>query len=1030
MAQLYKRKLTAILSADVAGYSRLMGRDEAQTVQTLTAYRNIMAELVKQHRGRVIDSPGDNVLAEFVSVVDAMQCAVAAQNEFKARNAELAEDRRMQFRMGVNLGDVIEEEGRIYGDGVNITARLESLADPGGICISKTAFDHIETKLPFGYEYLGELTVKNIDKPVGAYKVLMQTRVTGEKGKTKPKRRAADRYKNIVAGALIVVVIIVGGLIWYLPSRQTKIEPAALDKMVFALPERPSIAVLPFANMSGDPNEEYFSDGLTEQIITTLSRYPRLFVIARQSSFSYKGRPVKVQQVAEELGVQFILEGGVQKSGDKVRITAQLIDAITGRHVWSERYDRKIDDIFVLQDEITIHVMNGMSAELIEGDQARHWTRKGVSNLKALEKHYQAQGLFCRHTREDYAKARPIFEEAIALDPNFVWPYVYLGYLHNHSVQWGWSESPSESLQTAFDLAQRAHALDETHDGPHSLLAGIYLTKREYGKALSEAERAVALNPNASDAYTTLSHVSGSLGRWDESVSYGEKSLRLSPFPGAAPLTVLGYAYLMTENYDQAIVNFKKALKVSPNYLPGHALLAACYGSAGRDASGAVREVLRLAPNFNIESFLMKTQLTNETDRERLSAALRKAGFPDKPPLSLPGKPSIAVLPFTNMSDDPKQEYFSDGLTEEIITALSKTPKLFVIARNSSFVFKGKAVNVKQVGRELGVQYVLEGSVRSSGDQLRITAQLIDAISGKHLWAERYNRKMEDLFAIQDEVTMKILTSLQVELTEGESARSFDRGTDSLEAYLKTIEARELAAAMNKDDNALARRKFEEAIELDSKFARAYAGLSFVNSLDFLFGVNPQESLRKAHEYAQKALDLDEDQLFAHGALEFVYTWRRQHDMAIASGERAVQVAPGCADAYFYLGRALSFAGRYQESISQLEKAIRMNPFPPGIYYMHLGMSQLSLRQYEQAVATLKKALALNPKNIAVRRMLTITYVEMGKLEDAKVQAEEILKIDPKFTSKGFEKILPFKDSELTRRYLDGMRMAGLERDI
>jgi adenylate cyclase len=770
MAQLYKRKLTAILSADVAGYSRLMGRDEAQTVQTLTAYRNIMAELVKQHRGRVIDSPGDNVLAEFVSVVDAMQCAVAAQNEFKARNAELAEDRRMQFRMGVNLGDVIEEEGRIYGDGVNITARLESLADPGGICISKTAFDHIETKLPFGYEYLGELTVKNIDKPVGAYKVLMQTRVTGEKGKTKPKRRAADRYKNIVAGALIVVVIIVGGLIWYLPSRQTKIEPAALDKMVFALPERPSIAVLPFANMSGDPNEEYFSDGLTEQIITTLSRYPRLFVIARQSSFSYKGRPVKVQQVAEELGVQFILEGGVQKSGDKVRITAQLIDAITGRHVWSERYDRKIDDIFVLQDEITIHVMNGMSAELIEGDQARHWTRKGVSNLKALEKHYQAQGLFCRHTREDYAKARPIFEEAIALDPNFVWPYVYLGYLHNHSVQWGWSESPSESLQTAFDLAQRAHALDETHDGPHSLLAGIYLTKREYGKALSEAERAVALNPNASDAYTTLSHVSGSLGRWDESVSYGEKSLRLSPFPGAAPLTVLGYAYLMTENYDQAIVNFKKALKVSPNYLPGHALLAACYGSAGRDASGAVREVLRLAPNFNIESFLMKTQLTNETDRERLSAALRKAGFPDKPPLSLPGKPSIAVLPFTNMSDDPKQEYFSDGLTEEIITALSKTPKLFVIARNSSFVFKGKAVNVKQVGRELGVQYVLEGSVRSSGDQLRITAQLIDAISGKHLWAERYNRKMEDLFAIQDEVTMKILTSLQVKLTEGESA--------------------------------------------------------------------------------------------------------------------------------------------------------------------------------------------------------------------------------------------------------------------
>ncbi len=289
---------------------------------------------------------------------------------------------------------------------------------------------------------------------------------------------------------------------------------------------------------------------------------------------------------------------------------------------------------------------------------------------------------------------------------------------------------------------------------------------------------------------------------------------------------------------------------------------------------------------------------------------------------------------------------------------------------------------------------------------------------------------MKDLFAIQDEVTMKILTSLQVTLTEGESARSFDRGTESLEAYLKTIEGRELMHAMNRDDNALARRKFEEAIELDPKFARAYAGLSFAHSLDFMFGVDPKESLKKAYEYAQKAIDLDEEQLLAYGALEFAYIWRRKHDMAIASGERAVQVAPGCADAYFYLGRALAFAGRYQESVNQIEKAIRMNPFPPGLYYMHLGMAQLSLRQYEQAVSSLKRALALNPKNISARRMLTVTYVEMGRLEDAKVEAEEILKIDPRFTSKGFEKIMPFKDGELARRYMHALRMAGLEREI
>jgi adenylate cyclase len=1028
MTQPYKRKLTAILSADVAGYGRLMGQDEAQTVQTLTAYRKMMAELVQQHRGRVIDSPGDNILAEFVSVVDAVQCAVATQNEFKARNAELAEDRKMQFRMGVNLGDVIEEEGRIYGDGVNIAARLESLADPGGICISKTAFDHIETKLPFGYEYLGELTVKNIAKPVGAYKVLMQTRVTGEKGKLKPKRRAADRYKNIVSGALIVVVIIVGGLIWYLPSRQTKIEPAALDKMAFALPERPSIAVLPFANMSGDPSEEYFSDGLTEQIITTLSRYPRLFVIARQSSFSYKGRPVKIQQVAEELGVQFVLEGGVQKSGDRVRITAQLIDAVTGRHVWSERYDRKIDDIFALQDEITIHVMNGMSAELTEGDQARHWTQKGVTNLKALEKHYQAQGFFCRHTREDYAKARPLFEEAIALDPNFVWPHIYLGYLHTGSVQGGWSESPAESLQTAFELAQRALALDETHDGPHSLLSYIYLTKREYDKALSEAERAVALNPNASDAYTMLSYVSGSLGRWEESVSYGEKSLRLSPFPGAAPLTVLGRAYFMTENYDQAIVNFKKALKVSPNYLLGHALLAACYGSSGRDASGAVRHVLRLNPNFNIESFIPKTQLTKETDTERLSAALRMAGFPDKPPLPLPGKPSIAVLPFTNMSDDPKQEYFSDGLTEELINTLVKLPQFFVIARNSSFTYKGKSVDVRQVGREMGVKYVLGGSVRREGERIRVTAQLIDADTGNHLFSERYERELKDLFALQDDITMQVVTATRVQLTEGDYARAFEKGTKNLQAYLKAMESYLHRQHMTREGQARARQLAEEAIALDPGYAMAYCHLAAALGNEAAMGVykNVPEVLARSMELAQKAVALDDLLAQAHITLGFQYTLRRDFDLAIAHGERAVALEPNSAEIVAGLAAMMEWADRPEESLPLFKKAVQLSPIPQTIWLLNMASAYVRMGQYDEAVPICKTVLQRQPDQLSAHTFLTISYISTGREQEARAQAAEILRINPQFSWERISRALPRKNQDEMKRRGELLRKAGL----
>ncbi|UCD77340.1 MAG: adenylate/guanylate cyclase domain-containing protein, partial [Desulfobacterales bacterium] len=321
----FKRKLTSIFSADAVGYSRLMGDDEAATVQTLTSYRNVISTLIKQYHGTVIDSPGDNILAEFVSVVDAVQCAVAIQKELKARNDELPEKRKMQFRIGVNLGDVIQEEDRIYGDGVNIAARLEGLAEPGGICISKTAFDHIESKLPYGYEFLGDQTVKNIAKPVGAYRVLMEPRVTVAE-LPEPEKPALVRRMPIIIAAIGVLGVAISLVIWQLYFHRPSVEPASVEKMAFALPDKPSIAVMPFDNLSGDPEQEYFCDGMTEDLITDLSKISGIFVIARNSTFTYKGKPVKMKQVAEELGVRYVLEGSVRKAEDKVRINAQLID--------------------------------------------------------------------------------------------------------------------------------------------------------------------------------------------------------------------------------------------------------------------------------------------------------------------------------------------------------------------------------------------------------------------------------------------------------------------------------------------------------------------------------------------------------------------------------------------------------------------------------------------------------------------------------------------------------------------------------
>jgi adenylate cyclase len=641
-AEGYKRKLTAIMSADVAGYSRLMGDDEAATVMTLEAYKQVMFSLIKQHRGRVVDSPGDNLLAEFASVVDAVQCGVAAQNEFKARNADLPENRRMQFRIGINLGDVIEEGERIYGDGVNIAARLESLADPGGICVSKTAFDHIESKLPLGYQFLGEQTVKNITKPVGAYKVLMEPRVLPVEEKKKAKEPGFWRHKSVLVGGAVIIIVLIGVAVWNFYLKAPRIEPASKEKMAFPLPDKPSIAVLPFVNMSGDPKNDYLSDGLTEQIITTLSKIQSLFVIARNSTFVYKGKSVKVQQVAEDLGVRYVLEGSLQKSGDKVRITAQLIDALSGHHVWSEYYDRELKDIFALQDEITLKIVLAMMVELEGREDLRRWIAKGArggtDNLKAAEKNYEGGLMMGRVNKQDNDLARHLFEEATALDPKYYSPYVNLGWTYFFDARFGWSDSPAKSFKKAFELAQKALAINESIADGHSLLGSIYLVMRQHDKAVAEGERAVALNPNGALTYSNFAGILGCAGRWEESVQYAKKSVRLNPRCGLTDYWILGRAYFMTGHYDESIATWKKALKVNPDFILAHLYLAECYSSMGRDeeASIAGKEVLRINPKFSVEAYAKTLPYKNKADVEREMGALRKAGLPETSQTSLP----------------------------------------------------------------------------------------------------------------------------------------------------------------------------------------------------------------------------------------------------------------------------------------------------------------------------------------------------------------------------------------------------------
>ncbi|MGB6378660.1 MAG: adenylate/guanylate cyclase domain-containing protein [Syntrophobacteria bacterium] len=621
----FKRKLTAILSADVKGYSRLMGEDDEATVRTITAYREVITEVVQKHRGRVVDSPGDNILAEFASVLDAVRSGVEIQEELKTRNAELPDERKMEFRIGVNLGDVIHEEERIYGDGVNVAARVESLAEAGGICVSGTVFDQIESKLPLGYEYLGEQSVKNISKPVRIYKALMDPEVVG---KVIGEKRVEPRRGLKVALAVVTaLLLIVGGmLIWR--TAFPPVQVASVEKMAFPLPDKPSIAVLPFDNLSGDPKQEYFSDGLTDQIIATLSRVPKLFVIARNSTFTYKGKPVKVQQVSEELGVRYVLEGSVRKSGDKIRITAQLIDALNGHHLWARQYDRNLDDIFAVQDEITIRIITAMQVKLTEGEQARAFA-KGTNNLEAYLKSLEANELVSRINPDSNALGKQLAEEAVALDPEYSWAYYVLGRSHMIDVWVKTSKSPKESLGKAMGLWKKAIALDDTNTDAHGNLAFLYSMKGQHDKALAQAEKTVALNPNSAWAQFMVGKALFFAGRTEESIPEYKKALRLDPIPKNNLFWSLGLSYAYMGQYKEAMTWCEKAVRQEPDDLLARIMMTVVYSLSGRDeeARAEAAEVLRIQPKFTLKGFEKRLTYKRKEDSEKFLNALRKAGL-------------------------------------------------------------------------------------------------------------------------------------------------------------------------------------------------------------------------------------------------------------------------------------------------------------------------------------------------------------------------------------------------------------------
>jgi adenylate cyclase len=632
-----ERKLAAILSADVKSYSRLMGDDEAATIRTLTAYREVLTTLIPQHRGRVVDAVGDNLLAEFPSVVQAVECAVAIQQELKARNTEIPAHRRMEFRIGINLGDVVVDGERIYGDGVNIAARLESLAEGGGICIAGSVYEQIKTKLALGYEDLGAQAVKNIAEPVRVYRVQMESGVAAP---------PASRHKPIVTkprqiGALVAVALLVllgGGVsVWQLVSRP--LSPSRVISSVQApallLPDKPSIAVLPFVNMSGDPEQEYFSDGMTEVLITDLSKVADLFVIARNSVFTYKGKAVKPEQVSRELGVRYVLEGSVLKAGTKVRIVAQLVDATTAYHLWAERYDRDLQDIFALQDELTQKILVALKVKLTPAEQAR-FRHAPTTNLEAYDVFLRGWEASWRFTREANAQARQLFEQAIALDPQYAAAYAALSGAQLEA--WYIWEAFRFSRDQILALAQRAVELDASLPLAHSVLGAVYLSKKQHALAIAAAERALVLDPNFAYGHVALADILTFAGRPQEAIGLIEKAMRLDPAHPPDVFVTLGHAYYAAGRYEEAIAALKSALARNPNLFVAHFFLSLSHSELGQeeDARAAVRDPLRLQPIWALEGWKLKMPYKDPAIVARQLDLLHRAGLKWQAPTDNP----------------------------------------------------------------------------------------------------------------------------------------------------------------------------------------------------------------------------------------------------------------------------------------------------------------------------------------------------------------------------------------------------------
>ncbi len=623
-----KRRLAAIVSTDVKGYSRLMADNEVETINAIKSCRKLLFQKISAHGGRVVDSPGDNILSEFSSVTNAVQCSVEIQNVLQEHNKDFPDNRRMEFRIGINLGDIIEDDERIYGDGINIAARLESIAEGGGICISGSIYDQVKNKLSLGYEFLGNQELKNIIDPVPVYRILTDPALAGKlKYKCIKDDPLYKRKKWLTIG--LVLVLLIGGINILFKNNasfdHTERRKIIKQKLLeLRIPDKPSIAVLPFMNISGDAEQEYFSDGFTEDLITDLSKVSGLFVIARNSVFFYKGKNVKIDKIGRELGVKYVLEGSVRKVGERVRITAQLIDSKTEGHVWAERYDRDLKDIFTVQDEVREKIVTALAVQVTNNDKKRI-TRKKTDNPEAYDYYLKAKDLCNTTDPGKLENGRKILREVIRLDPDFAKAYSAMG--KTYFTEWIFGPDKDQKiLDKVYEWGKKTIDINPEEPSGYSQLAHYYLWTKQHEAGIEKIKKAIALDPNNAEWLATYGELLTYSNNPEQGIDLISKAMRLDPKYPVWYLYGLGHAYFLIEDYDNAIINLEKAIDQDPDFWPSHFLMAASYDAKGMEEQFtlAAKKVLKANKNIMHENWEQKLPYKDPLQTEKFVEILKK----------------------------------------------------------------------------------------------------------------------------------------------------------------------------------------------------------------------------------------------------------------------------------------------------------------------------------------------------------------------------------------------------------------------